>query len=64
MTFAEIGYLVGGLPSSAYLYPAWWANDDPTHSHARAWSGPGFHAHADLVHQTVVFSRVRERQHQ
>ena len=36
MTFAEIGQLVpGGLPNSAYQYPAWWANEREPKSHVQ-----------------------------
>lgn len=36
MSFDQIGRLVGGLPPSAFVYSAWWANDR-THVQAHAW---------------------------
>ena len=45
----------GGLPRSAFLYEAWWSNNDPTHSHCRSWAAAGFTAHPDLRRQVVRF---------
>jgi len=59
MTFDEIADLLGGLPPSANRYPAWWANDDPTHSHRPSWNGAGFAAHSDLAARIVRFDRNR-----
>jgi hypothetical protein len=56
MTFAEISLLVGGLPASAYRYPAWWA-DDRTHVQARAWLDVGLRVEAvDLDREVVGFA--------
>jgi hypothetical protein len=40
LTFAEISELIGrpGLPQSAHVHRAWWANErSGSHSHARSW---------------------------
>jgi hypothetical protein len=40
LSFNEIGDLIGppGLPRSAYVHRAWWANErSGSHSHARSW---------------------------
>jgi hypothetical protein len=57
MTFDEIANLVGGLPQSAYTYPVWWNNDDPTHSHSRSWGDAGYDADPDVAARTVTFNR-------
>jgi hypothetical protein len=45
------------LPSSARKYEMWWNNDDPSHSHCRAWGAAGFDAHPDLGSGRVRFER-------
>lgn len=57
MTFDEVSDLIGGLPSSAYRYSAWWANDDTTHSNNRSWGDAGFRAAPNLDTRIVVFTR-------
>lgn len=43
VSFAEIEAVLGfRLPRSAYVHPAWWANDATGHSHARAWLEAGW----------------------
>ena len=58
MTFAEVSQVVGGLPPSAYRYPAWWANDRRgRHVQAIAWLEPGRRVESvDLERQVVRFS--------
>ena len=58
MTFDEISRLVGGLPPSAYRYPAWWANEvGGRHVQAHAWLDHGRRVVAvDLDRQVVRFS--------
>lgn len=41
LTLGEVAQLVGGLPASARVYRAWWAND-PTHVQACAWLDAGW----------------------
>ncbi len=55
-SITEISKIVpGGLPRSAFRWEAWWANEDPTHSHCRSWGDAGFTAHPDLAGQRVGF---------
>lgn len=61
MTFAEIEKVLGfRLPSSAYEYPAWWANDTgKSHVQARAWISAGYET--EQVNQTarkLIFKRT------
>lgn len=52
----EVAALVpGGLPPSAYRHPAWWANGDRSHAHARSWGDAGYTAHPDLARRRVRF---------
>jgi hypothetical protein len=60
MSFARIAELVGGLPQSAFKYPAWWANEQSegtSHDHCKAWLGAGYKARPNLKAQTVTFER-------
>jgi hypothetical protein len=42
MSFAQIDMLVGGLPHSAYVHRAWWANERTgRHVQAQAWLEAG-----------------------
>ena len=61
MSFEAVGALVGGLPKSAYLYSAWWANEaDGRHVEAHAWMNAGrLVEHVDLNRQIVRFSAAR-----
>jgi hypothetical protein len=55
LTFQVIDALVGGLPASARMHRAWWAND-ASHSHARAWLGCGRTvASVDFTGKSVTF---------
>jgi hypothetical protein len=57
MTFGDIERLVGGLPSSARDYRAWWANDSKVE--AQAWRAAGWHVQSvNLAGETVVFVRT------
>ncbi|SCG34811.1 DUF7662 domain-containing protein [Micromonospora humi] len=52
----EVADLVpGGLPPSAYRYPAWWSNGDRTHPHSRSWEDAGYAAYPDLALRRVRF---------
>lgn len=56
MTFDEAAELVGGLPPSAYRWPAWWANSR-SHVQAVSWLDEGWRVdEADLGWQVVVFA--------
>ncbi|OBZ10929.1 hypothetical protein [Bacillus sp. FJAT-26390] len=50
LTLAEIEDILRfKLPTSAYKYSAWWANEeDGNHSHARSWRSAGWKT-ADVV---------------
>ena len=61
LTMTQVGLLVGGLPASAYSYPVWWQNNDPSHSHCQAWRNAGFTAHPDLEQGAVTFRPVPTR---
>jgi hypothetical protein len=45
----------GGLAPSAHKDNRWWANNDPSHPHCRAWGAAGFTAHPDLARGVVTF---------
>lgn len=62
MTFDEISRLVGGLPPTAYVRPAWWSNDPDTGAHiqAAAWRNAGRRIqHLDLRAELVRFSAAQ-----
>ena len=61
MTFEEVAQWVpGGLPSSAFRNPRWWANE-PAGSQAQAWIQSGWIvASVDLDGRTVTFERTLE----
>ena len=61
MTFSEIEKVLGfKLPSSAYEYPAWWANDTgKSHVQARAWISAGYETEqVDRAAKKLVFKRI------
>ena len=60
MSFAEIEKELGfKLPRSAYVYEAWWSNNETGHSHARAWLEPGWRTEdVDIAGKKVTFARV------
>ncbi|MBN2489131.1 MAG: hypothetical protein JXA98_08890 [Methanosarcinaceae archaeon] len=59
LTFAEVENILGfHLPSSARKYPAWWANNGESHTHAvDGWLGFGWRAKVDLNNQAVIFTK-------
>ena len=61
MSFDDISRLVGGLPPTAYVRPAWWTNDvDGGHAQATAWRNAGRRVeHLDLTHERVRFSAAQ-----
>ncbi len=62
--FDEIERVIGGpLPTSAYRYPAWWANQaGPGHSQTRGWKAAGWRtAKLDLAGKRVRFERAAAR---
>lgn len=59
MTFDEIAALVGGLPKSAYVHRAWWANETVgSHVHARSWQRAGYRVAELVPGDYVIFERV------
>ena len=55
-TLDELNTLIpGGLPPSAFLYEAWWNNDDRSHHHCRAWGDAGYRTQVDLSRKQVRF---------
>ncbi len=60
LSFSEIERILGfKLPSSAYSYQAWWANEVESHSHALAWLGAGYRTSGlDLSNQKVRLVRA------
>lgn len=58
LTFEELEDLLDrGLPASARLHRAWWANDE-SHSHARAWLEAGYRVDSvSLEAERVRFGR-------
>ncbi len=57
--FGDIERILGGqLPSSAYQYPAWWANQDGHHSQTKGWRDAGWEtSNVDLPGKRVRFVR-------
>ena len=56
MTFSEVEELVGGLPDSARVHRAWWANDSKVE--ALAWRAAGWRVESvNQVAELVVFAR-------
>ena len=55
-SFADLDALLdGGLPPSAYRYPAWWANDN-SHVQGAAWLAAGWETTGvDLASRRVMF---------
>jgi hypothetical protein len=56
--FSEITKILGfDLPSSAYYYPAWWANQTGSgHAQSSAWQDAGWKtADLDLENQRITF---------
>lgn len=61
MGFDQVSRLVGGLPPTAYVRPAWWSNDaDGVHAQAAAWRNAGRRVeHLDLSAERVRFSAAQ-----
>jgi hypothetical protein len=58
--FAELGRVVGGLPTSAYTRREWWANSYLVQ--AKGWRGAGWRVcEVDLEQEWVLFVREPER---
>jgi hypothetical protein len=63
-SFVDIQYILGrSLPRSAFVHPAWWANQTgPGHSQTRAWKSVGWKtSKLDLERRRVTFERDRTR---
>lgn len=61
LTFQEIGDLVGGLPASALIHEAWWANSrtEDSHTWAHLWLAAGWErGMLDLAKGVVTFVRT------
>ena len=60
MSFADVERELGfKLPPSAYVHPAWWANEQSSHVQARAWIRAGFETEqVDVGSKKLVFRRV------
>lgn len=59
--FSEVEKILGfTLPSSAYRYPAWWANQSGAgHSQTSGWRDAGWRtAELDLESQTICFEKA------
>ncbi len=58
--FDQIEKILGmPLPASARKYPAWWSNDQTSHSHTRAWLRAGWKtAQVDIPGEAVTFRKV------
>jgi hypothetical protein len=57
ITFADLAELVGGLPTSAYHRPGWWANGYLVQ--AMAWRSTGWRvSKVDLSQEWVLFTYV------
>lgn len=56
MSFSQLEQLVGKLPKSAYLHPAWWANHEGN-TQAKSWMEARFLAEANPARRSVVFRR-------
>ncbi len=60
---AEIERVLGfALPKSAYLYPAWWSNQDGSHSQTRGWREAGWETcNVNLPEKRIRFVKRRKR---
>ena len=61
LTFAEIERIIGGgLPASAFKYPAWWSNNPSNNVMTKAWLDAGYKSErVDLGSQRLVFRRAK-----
>lgn len=62
LTFDEIDdVLNGGLPPSARVHRAWWANDTTGHVQSQLWLAAGWKTtYINITEETAVFSRIKE----
>lgn len=60
LTFDELDEIVGGLPTSARKYHAWWANKVSSQPHSRAWLRAGRLASPDFQGERAVFTLLSE----
>ncbi|KAF5083122.1 GIY-YIG nuclease family protein [Methanospirillum sp. J.3.6.1-F.2.7.3] len=59
LSYQEIERILGSsLPSSAYKYQQWWANDDPSHPHSKAWTNAGYRVVSIRLRNTIEFSKI------
>ncbi len=60
MSFEEVGFVVGGLPRSAFEHRAWWSNEaNGSHVQARAWLEARHRVESvDLSRRRVTFLRA------
>ncbi|MES2188457.1 MAG: endonuclease NucS domain-containing protein [Pseudomonadota bacterium] len=57
LTFDQLDKIVpGGLPASAKLYPAWWANNASSQPHAKYWLDAGRRATPNFKANRAVFT--------
>ena len=63
-SFRKVEAIVGfGLPKSAYIHRAWWANEtsEASHTHSLAWRAAGWKtAEVDMKAQSLLFRRIRK----
>jgi hypothetical protein len=62
LTFDDVNdVLNGGLPPSARIHRAWWANDSIGHVQSQLWLAAGWKTtYINITEETVVFSRIKE----
>lgn len=56
LTFSQVANIIGGLPPSAYIYPAWWANG--AHTYSFSWLNAGFKTSLDITNRKVTFFKA------
>ncbi|WP_333833874.1 DUF7662 domain-containing protein [Rubrimonas sp.] len=56
VSFREVAHVIGRpLPASAFVWPAWWSNDQSCRSQRSAWRKAGYRTNGvDLTARTVV----------
>ncbi len=59
LSLAAIKSIVPDIAKSHEKHAIWWKNDDPSHSHCRAWNDAGYDAYPDLARGQVRFTRRR-----
>ena len=58
LSFEQIANIVGGLPRSAYKYPAYWANHSGN-SFGISWINAGYKVKADIKSKQAVFTKAQ-----